>query len=193
MYWGHIPQAPCQRENPLWTPHFSHLIAANIPYFWHERGIEFVKAAWSQGYYDVTARSCFLHEADYVYTKAAAAKWLQQAEAAAPKRYCAFVVAAGEVVKADADLENALVEIAQWVGLPYPDKLQGLVGLEELSPVELRHSLNERLRRCFPTACRGQSAPGFADSSYAARPVRSAIGILSLRICHFLFLMTWAT
>jgi hypothetical protein len=41
------------------------------------------------------------------------------------------------VIEADAHPQNALVEVAHWVGFRDPSVLQGLVLLEELAAVEL--------------------------------------------------------
>ena len=56
-------------------------------------------------------------------------------------------VAITPVVEADANLEDALVEVADRVGLPDPDPFQGLVLLEEFLLVELFYPGDQRRGR----------------------------------------------
>ncbi len=58
----------------------------------------------------------------------------------------AMPVAASPVVQADADLEDALVEVANRVGLDDPDRFERFMLLEELLPVELRDPLEQGWR-----------------------------------------------
>jgi hypothetical protein len=61
-------------------------------------------------------------------------------------------VAAAPVVKADTDLEDAVIQAAHRRGGIAPQELERLVLLEELAGVELFDAAEERLRRRFRTA-----------------------------------------
>jgi len=52
-------------------------------------------------------------------------------------------------MEGDADLQDALVEVADVAALCPPEQLQGLVLLEELTAIELRDALEEQRRRRF--------------------------------------------
>src|SRR2546428_9077396 len=65
------------------------------------------------------------------------------------------------VMKGDADLQDAVVEIADRRARDAPEELQGLVLLEELARVELLDALHELGRRRFFAAC----ARGFVRRS----------------------------
>src|ERR1700682_698813 len=60
--------------------------------------------------------------------------------------------AAPPVVEANPDLQDALIEVANGVGLVDPDPLERLVLLEELLPVELGDAMKQGLRRGFVAA-----------------------------------------
>src|SRR5215213_7820844 len=72
--------------------------------------------------------------------------WFQVGEATAEFVHRAAPVAVPQVVAADADLEDALVEVADVVGLDAPDRLQRLVALPVLPGVELRDPLQQQGR-----------------------------------------------
>jgi hypothetical protein len=50
------------------------------------------------------------------------------------------------VIEANSNLEDALVEVADWIRLSDPDRLQGLVLLPELAAVELLDAVKQRGR-----------------------------------------------
>ena len=56
-----------------------------------------------------------------------------------------------EMVKRDADLQDALVQIADVAPLGAPQQLERLVLLEELAAVELGDPFQQRRRRRFVT------------------------------------------
>lgn len=81
-------------------------------------------------------------------------------------------VAITPVVEADANLEDALVEVADRIGFPDPDPFQGLVLLEELLLVELLDPGEQlRWRRVIATAGASRSRlAGWLDQAEAWLP-----------------------
>jgi hypothetical protein len=78
-------------------------------------------------------------------------------------------VAAAQVLDADADLQDALVEVANRVALREPLELEGLVLLEELAAVELLDAAAEGAtgvgRRSAWSAARGRGGGAARRSS----------------------------
>jgi hypothetical protein len=82
-----------------------------------------------------------------VHVHAAAAERLEVGDAAPPQSSGARGVAAPQVLEADADLQDPLVEVADGVALGEPLLLERLVLLEELAAVELLDSAPQARRR----------------------------------------------
>src|SRR6266850_778410 len=64
----------------------------------------------------------------------------------------AVMVQPTQVVERDADLQDALVEMADVAALGAPQQLERLVLLEELASIELRDGVEQQRRRRFVTA-----------------------------------------
>src|SRR5207245_7248004 len=96
----------------------------------------------------------------------------QAVDALLEKDRCAMEVATPPVMKGDADLQDAVVEIADRRARGAPEEFEGLVLLEELARVELLDALHELGRRRFFATC----ARGFARRS-GGRTLRRPRGL----------------
>src|SRR5439155_22333750 len=99
---------------------------------------------------------------------------LQLGQPVTQLRHGAAPVAAAPVVKADAHLEDALVEIADRIGLPDPYSLERLMLFEELLTVALHDALQQRRRRRI-IAARGAARRRLLQAhAHAVAPLAAA-------------------
>jgi hypothetical protein len=82
-------------------------------------------------------------------------EWAQALDAFLNKNGRAVEVAAAPMVKADANLEDAVIQITHGRGRVAPQQLERLVLLEELARVELLDAAQERCRWRFGAAGAG--------------------------------------
>jgi hypothetical protein len=110
------------------------------------------------------------HEAIDVDLHAATPERLEVGDPPSPQPPGAAGVAATQVLEADADLQDALVEVADRVALLEPLELEGFVLLEELTAVELLDAAAEPRRRGSPQRPERCPRPGRWGGASLIRP-----------------------
>jgi hypothetical protein len=112
-------------------------------------------------------------EAIDVDLHAATPERLEVGDPPSPQPPGAAGVAATQVLEADADLQDALVEVADRVALLEPLELEGFVLLEELTAVELLDAAAEPRRRGVARSARSaaRGPDGGAARRSSVRPL----------------------
>src|SRR5215203_1690429 len=96
----------------------------------------------------------FAYEAGYVYPERLGLEFFEAGDTALQEAGGAAPVAVLLVVETDADLEDALVEVADLLGFFSPGVLQVLVALVELTPVEILYALEDEVGDPFEAPLR---------------------------------------
>src|SRR5436190_7017379 len=99
--------------------------------------VAFTDALGTQLYDPVAHVGGFADEASHIHTQALVAERLKIGDAAIDVVDGTAIVAQPQLVEADADLKDALVEIAQRSRLKYPDFFERFVLLKVFTAIEL--------------------------------------------------------
>jgi hypothetical protein len=111
----------------------------------HLRPVELTDPVAPEVFQLAQAPFALAHEASHVYPERLGLEFFEAGDAALQEAGGAAPVAVPLVVETDADLEDALVEVADLPGFLAPGVLEVLVALVELAPVELLYALEDEV------------------------------------------------